>query len=38
MRMSVGGNRGHQGGGDHESSDAGVDGHETAAKALAKPI
>ena len=38
MRMSIGGSRGRRGDGDHESSNAGVDGHETAAKALAKPI
>src|SRR3989442_7771284 len=33
MRMRVGGSRARQGGGDHESSNADVDGHEAAARA-----
>src|SRR5262249_3870892 len=36
MRMSIGGTRASQGGGEHESSNADVDGHEAAAKILAK--
>src|SRR5262245_60254336 len=36
MRMSVGGTRASQGGGEHESSNAGADDHEAAAKILPK--
>ena len=32
MRVRVGGSRARQGGGDHESSNADVDGHEAAAR------
>src|SRR5262249_738674 len=38
MRMRGGGGRARQDGGDHKSSSAGMDGHESGRQVLAKPV